>query len=74
MHCVSSDAAALCLTNLRKTFKYGGRKDVPLREEVMALAVSYLVSIVLSIVCTVFSKHLFTFTRHFYLFTLFFLI
>ena len=34
------DAAALCLQNLRKTFKYGGRKNVPLREEVQALAVS----------------------------------
>ncbi|BFZ03794.1 hypothetical protein BsWGS_06833 [Bradybaena similaris] len=33
-----NNAAALCLTNLRKTFKYGGRKDVPLREEVVALA------------------------------------
>nr|KAG5714690.1 hypothetical protein BaRGS_000178 [Batillaria attramentaria] len=31
-------AAALCLQNLRKTFKYGGRKNVPLREEVQALA------------------------------------
>lgn len=31
-------SAALCLQNLRKTFKYGGRKNVPLREEVQALA------------------------------------
>ncbi|KAL8573674.1 hypothetical protein ACOMHN_007227 [Nucella lapillus] len=31
-------AAALCLQNLRKTFKCGGRKNVPLREEVQALA------------------------------------
>ncbi|KAH9502357.1 hypothetical protein Btru_073529 [Bulinus truncatus] len=33
-----NNAAALCLNNLRKTFKYGGRKDVPLKEEVTALA------------------------------------
>ncbi|XP_059156810.1 unconventional myosin-XV-like isoform X1 [Physella acuta] len=33
-----NNAAALCLNNLRKTFKYGGRKDVPLKEEVVALA------------------------------------
>ncbi|KAI8796897.1 unconventional myosin-XV isoform X2 [Biomphalaria glabrata] len=33
-----NNAAALCLNNLRKTFKYGGRKDVPLKEEVIALA------------------------------------
>ena len=35
----SPDASALCLHNLRKTFKYGGRKDVPLKEEIVALAV-----------------------------------
>lgn len=40
-----SDAAALCLQNLRKTFKYGGRKNVPLREEVQALAVSLTLTI-----------------------------
>ena len=45
-----SDAAALCLQNLRKTFKYGGRKNVPLREEVQALAVSNLFCF---LVCTV---------------------
>ncbi|GFO23509.1 myosin-xv [Plakobranchus ocellatus] len=33
-----NNAAALCLNNLRKTFKYGGRKDVPLKEEIIALA------------------------------------
>ena len=35
-----SGAAAICLQNLRKTFKYGGRKNVPLKEEIAALAVS----------------------------------
>lgn len=35
-----SGAAAICLQNLRKTFKYGGRKNVPLAEELSALAVS----------------------------------
>lgn len=35
-----SGAAAICLQNLRKTFKYGGRKNVPLKEEINALAVS----------------------------------
>ncbi|ESO87136.1 hypothetical protein LOTGIDRAFT_229291 [Lottia gigantea] len=30
-------AATLCLQNLRKTFRHGGRKNVPLREEVQAL-------------------------------------
>ncbi|XP_056017857.1 unconventional myosin-XV-like isoform X8 [Ostrea edulis] len=33
-----SGAASICLQNLRKTFKYGGRKNVPLQEEVQALA------------------------------------
>lgn len=33
-----SGAAAICLQNLRKTFKYGGRKNVPLKEEINALA------------------------------------
>ncbi|XP_076448222.1 unconventional myosin-XV-like isoform X2 [Babylonia areolata] len=33
-----SGGAAQCLQNLRKTFKYGGRKNVPLREEVQAVA------------------------------------
>ncbi|GFR82922.1 myosin-XV, partial [Elysia marginata] len=33
-----NNAAALCLHNLRKTFKYGGRKEVPLKEEIVALA------------------------------------
>ncbi|XP_041362375.1 unconventional myosin-XV-like isoform X3 [Gigantopelta aegis] len=33
-----SQSAALVIHNLRKTFKYGGRKNVPLREEVQALA------------------------------------
>ncbi|KAK6169157.1 hypothetical protein SNE40_020262 [Patella caerulea] len=32
-----SAAATLCLQNLRKTFRYGGRKNVPLREEIQAL-------------------------------------
>lgn len=36
-----SGAASICLQNLRKTFKYGGRKNVPLQEEVQALAVSF---------------------------------
>lgn len=35
-----SGAASICLQNLRKTFKYGGRKNVPLKEEIGALAVS----------------------------------
>lgn len=35
-----SGAASICLQNLRKTFKYGGRKNVPLTEEISALAVS----------------------------------
>ena len=39
-----SGAAAICLQNLRKTFKYGGRKNVPLKEEIAALAVSVLPS------------------------------
>jgi len=33
-----NSSAALCLNNLRKTAKYGGRKDVPLKEEIVALA------------------------------------
>nr|XP_034311051.1 unconventional myosin-XV isoform X10 [Crassostrea gigas] len=33
-----SGAASICLQNLRKTFKYGGRKNVPLTEEISALA------------------------------------
>ncbi|XP_052263037.1 unconventional myosin-XV-like isoform X3 [Dreissena polymorpha] len=33
-----SGAAGICLQNLRKTFKYGGRKNVPLKEEINALA------------------------------------
>ncbi|XP_062594386.1 unconventional myosin-XV-like isoform X8 [Saccostrea cucullata] len=33
-----SGAASICLQNLRKTFKYGGRKNVPLQEEIRALA------------------------------------
>lgn len=37
-----TDAAAACLHNLRKTFRYGGRKNVPLREEIQALAVSQI--------------------------------
>lgn len=36
-----SGAASICLQNLRKTFKYGGRKNVPLHEEISALAVSW---------------------------------
>ena len=35
-----SGAASICLQNLRKTFKYGGRKNVPHEEEIRALAVS----------------------------------
>ena len=35
-----SGASAICLQNLRKTFKFGGRKNVPLKEEINALAVS----------------------------------
>lgn len=31
-------AALLCLQNLRKTFKYGGRKNVPSIEEIVALS------------------------------------
>ncbi|OWF46490.1 unconventional myosin-XV-like isoform X2 [Mizuhopecten yessoensis] len=33
-----SGAASICLQNLRKTFKYGGRKNVPLKAEISALA------------------------------------
>ncbi|XP_078318920.1 unconventional myosin-XV-like isoform X3 [Crassostrea virginica] len=33
-----SGAASICLQNLRKTFKYGGRKNVPHEEEIRALA------------------------------------
>ncbi|XP_064594768.1 unconventional myosin-XV-like isoform X2 [Liolophura sinensis] len=32
-----SGAASQCLQNLRKTFKYGGRKNVPTKEELRAL-------------------------------------
>lgn len=39
------DIAALCLQNLRKTFIYGGRKNVPLREELSAIAVSRFCSL-----------------------------
>lgn len=32
----------VCLQNLRKTFKYGGRKNVPSIEEISAISVSVL--------------------------------
>lgn len=32
--------AMVCLQNLRKTFKYGGRKNVPSVEEISAISVS----------------------------------
>jgi hypothetical protein len=34
--------AAICLQNLNKTFKIGGRKNPPSQAEVEAVAVSYL--------------------------------
>lgn len=43
-----NQAAAICLQNLRKTFKYGGRKNVPLREEIGALSVSLVFNVLVS--------------------------
>lgn len=42
MQCITSFIviAQSCLHNLRQTFKYGGRKNVPSRDELQALTVS----------------------------------
>ena len=37
--------ALVCLQNLRKTFKYGGRKNVPSEEEITAIAVRIQMSL-----------------------------
>lgn len=48
-----SGAASICLQNLRKTFKYGGRKNVPLKEEISALAVSVMTTVISEIIMTI---------------------